>query len=170
LNKEKWEWIEGWEGDYEVSNLGRVRSYKLDKDNGKIITGGSDSNGYFRVMLHNRGSFCRKSVHSLVATAFICEKPEGLEINHIDGDKRNNNSSNLEYLSHKDNMLHSRNNGLRKSMLGVSNINCKLDLFGVLMVRNLKGKMMQKEIAFLFDILPEHVRAIQIGKYWGNVK
>lgn len=170
MNKEKWKWIDGWEGDYEVSNQGRVRSYKLDKDNGKIITGGSDFNGYFRVMLHNNGSFCRKSVHSLVATAFICEKPEGLEINHIDGDKRNNNSSNLEYLSHKDNMAHARNSGLRESMRGLLNVNRKLDLFDVMMIRNLRGKMMQKDIACLFNICAEHVYKVQTGRNWGHVK
>lgn len=63
-------------------------------------------NGYFRVCLYDRGIKKYKTVHSLVAEAFIGRRPKGMTINHIDGDKFNNQAGNLEYMSLQDNLKH----------------------------------------------------------------
>lgn len=93
---------------YEVSNLGRVR-HKLK---GTIKGAPIARNGYRVVNLwwHNVGRVF--TVHSLVAEAFIGERPDGWSVNHIDGNKLNNLPGNLEYLTLADNSKHQCATGL----------------------------------------------------------
>lgn len=115
LQQEEWKDIEGYEGFYQVSNLGRVRSIAATKSLGwhritkvifreKILATQETSNGYLVVYLTCCGKRKRAYVHRLVADAF-CEKLEGRkEINHIDFNRQNNNANNLEWCNHKENM------------------------------------------------------------------
>ena len=99
---EKWKSIAGYEGLYEVSNLGRVRSLKFGKT--KILTPKNNGIGYFQVGLRKDGISKYLLVHRLVANAFI-PNPQNLKtVNHIDEDKSNNNVSNLEWMSQTDNI------------------------------------------------------------------
>ena len=92
---EQWKSITGYEGLYEVSSLGRVKSLKYDK----ILKPGKVGNGYLAVVLFRNGKGKTLKVHRLVATAFI-PNPLGLpEINHKDENKTNNAKSNLEWCS-----------------------------------------------------------------------
>lgn len=120
--KEKWKEVEGYEGYYEVSTLGRVRSVDrriVFKNNagsrkykGQILKQRISTSGYPIVNLNINKNCKTVSVHRLVATAFI-EKEEGKEIvNHIDGNKRNNNVENLEWVTYSENLLHARENNL----------------------------------------------------------
>ena len=107
---EEWRPIEGYEGLYEVSNLGRVRSvdryvkskgesYWLRK--GKMLSPAKDKNGYLKVNLSCNGKNNIIRVHRLVAEAFI-PAIEGLsEVNHKDEDKTNNRVENLEWCDRK---------------------------------------------------------------------
>ena len=111
----EWRQIEGF--DYEVSDEGSVRS--LDRTilrngvetrlRGQELALRKHSKGY-RVVSLGRGY--QRTVHSLVATAFIGPRPEGFEINHKDGDKTNNRVGNLEYMTHGDNQKHAIATGL----------------------------------------------------------
>ena len=106
---------------YEVSNTGKVRRYGSDKDNST-----RDKNGYPSIDLYDNGERSTKRVHRLVAEAFIPNPDNKPEINHIDGDKHNNDVSNLEWVTSKENCQHAWNRGLAKpsySMLGKSNPN-----------------------------------------------
>ena len=105
---EQWRPIEGYEGLYQVSNLGRVRSLdRIDcagrRLKGKILSP-EVARGYVQVQLWKEGKLKWFKVHRLVAQTFI-HNPEGLpQINHKDEDKTNNIVDNLEYCDGKYNM------------------------------------------------------------------
>lgn len=108
LVKEEWKSIEGYEGLYEISNLGRVRSHDR-VSNGKIrkgrmlkqvITGG----GYYHVCLSKNGVFKQCRVHRLVATAFVPNPDAKETVNHINEDKLDNRACNLEWLTLSENV------------------------------------------------------------------
>ena len=104
--KETWRDIKGYEGLYKVSNFGKIKSfYKNGKT--KILKPVPNFKGYERVTLCNRrGNKTIYSVHRLVALAFIENPLLKPEINHINGNKRDNRISNLEWVTGKENCLH----------------------------------------------------------------
>lgn len=100
---EVWKDIEGY-CNYEVSNAGRVRNKKTNK----FITG-YDHFGYLRITLPNRNNVLK---HRLVAGAHIPNPDNKPEINHIDGNKQNNDVCNLEWVTRKENVQHAHKIGL----------------------------------------------------------
>lgn len=92
--------------DYQVSNLGRIKSYK--NGNEVILKGYVANNGYLTVSLNNK----KYSVHRLVADVFIHKIPEKNVVNHIDGNKLNNSVENLEWCTTGDNIRHAYKIGL----------------------------------------------------------
>ena len=99
---ETWKAIAGFEGLYEVSNLGRVKSLKFGKE--RILKPCKSTGGYLQVCLCKDGKAKQSNVHRLVAEAFI-QNPNNLEtVNHKDEVKTNNVASNLEWMSQKDNI------------------------------------------------------------------
>lgn len=115
--EEQWRAIQGYEGLYEVSNTGRVRSLPRQDAAGskrkmRYLRCPINNSGYPSSTLTRPGFTKRYMVHTLVAEAFIGPRPEGLEVNHIDGCKINNQAANLEYVSHKENVRHAWRIGL----------------------------------------------------------
>lgn len=102
---EVWKDIEGFEGLYEVSSLGRIKTLHYYGGNQtRILKLQSDKNGYLTVGLHKGGVTYQKKVHRLVAIAFI-PNPENLpQVNHKDEDKENNCVENLEWCTSKYNV------------------------------------------------------------------
>ena len=94
--------------NYEVSNFGNVRN----KTNGHVLKPGLGSVGYLTVSLYKNKKATTKTVHQLVARSFIGEIQEGFTVNHIDGDKTNNNVRNLEIVTRRDNNVHAYEIGL----------------------------------------------------------
>lgn len=112
--KEKWMPIKSYEGWYEVSDLGRVRSvdrvvrYKDGRTyeySSKLIKHKADKRGYPYVGLNKAGKKTAKRVHRLVAETFLPVRDKSLEVNHIDGNKNNNKLSNLEWVTSSENTL-----------------------------------------------------------------
>lgn len=110
----KWKPIKGYEGVYSVSENGNIRNDKTGSFLGQWVL-----YGYMYVKLCNNYRTETVRVHKLVAEAF-CERPEGKdEINHINGDKADNRSENLEWVTRSENIVHAYENGLiRKTSNG----------------------------------------------------
>src|SRR5690242_190605 len=108
---EQWRPVVGYEGAYEVSDHGRVRSLMREVPAGqrggtrlvpgRLLVAPLGRNGYRQVTLRRRTHL----VHALVATAFLGERPPGLEVCHNDGDSENNAVANLRYDTVSENRL-----------------------------------------------------------------
>ena len=100
--KEIWKDIKDYEGLYQVSNLGRVKRITT----GRVLKPLKHANGYLMVKLSKNSIVYTKTTHRLVAEAFIPNPEHKSEINHIDENKTNNNVSNLEWMTRKENINH----------------------------------------------------------------
>lgn len=133
---EEWRDIEGYEGLYKISSLGKIKSLerkiackncteRIIKE--KIIkqSHGIKNKTYLRASLSKNGSKKTYLVHRLVADAFILNPESKLEINHKDCNKLNNNINNLEWCTHKENVNHAWESGLMEKTrtLGLKNLN-----------------------------------------------
>lgn len=122
--KEEFRDIKGYENLYQVSNLGNVRSLarNIVRKNGMslwvrggILKPSIASHGYMVVVLANKGHLKQYLVHRLVAEAFLDNPNNYKEVNHKDGNKLNNDVSNLEFCTYTENLKHAYKNNLRKT-------------------------------------------------------
>ena len=118
---EIWKSIDGYEGLYEISDHGNVKSLRKN-----IIMKPFDNKGYLRIGLYKNGEVEKKLVHVLVAEHFVSERPNGQsQVNHKDLNKMNNHYDNLEWVSGKENVNHCLENmngksqKLKKDMSGI---------------------------------------------------
>lgn len=126
FDSEEWRDIPGFEGRYQVSNHGRVKSL-LGK--GRVLKPGTTTNGHQIIGMTPEGQKARYFyIHRIVATVFIGAIPDGMFINHIDGNPKNNDPRNLEFITHSRNIehgyrLHGKKINGRKAKLVVDLIN-----------------------------------------------
>lgn len=131
---ELWKDIKGYEGKYQISSYGRVKSLaRITKNNHKIperilnTTTRLTKDGYCRVTLIGKKSKTHDyRVHRLVAETFIPNPNNKPTVNHIDGNKKNNHVDNLEWNTREENMQHAYKHKLKKAMQGNLNGNAKL--------------------------------------------
>ncbi len=121
--KEEYRNIEGFP-NYQVSNLGNVRNIKKNTQK----TPGNDKHGYLKVDLYKNSKRTTRKIHRLVADAFLPKDPQRTDINHKDGNRHNNELTNLERCTKSENMKHAYKTGLAKphasyGMLGKKNPN-----------------------------------------------
>lgn len=133
--KEVWKDVQGYEGLYQVSNLGRIKSLKrLVRSNKfgaerllkeRILHSTDNGNGYKIIGLRISGKRNNFYIHRLVATAFI-ENPHNFGyVNHIDHNTYNNTSNNLEWCTQKHNINHSRYRMMKPKKATYSNTGIK---------------------------------------------
>ena len=117
---EEWRDVKGFEGMYEVSNKGNIRSvdrFVNNKSHTKTLIKGTNikpqinHKGYMAVILHKEGRPYSRVIHRLVAEAFIDNPNKLPQVNHIDTIKTNNAVENLEWITNYDNMQHAIANG-----------------------------------------------------------
>ena len=102
--EEIWKDVVGYEGMYQVSNLGRVKSLRIRRHKDGIMTTKVRKNGYVFIFLRLNNKRIWKSVHRLVAEAFILNPKNKPQIDHIDGNPSNNIVTNLRWVTAKENM------------------------------------------------------------------
>lgn len=124
MQKEVWKDIKGYEGLYKVSNLGRVKSlFRIIKTikgynitiQEKILKPIVDNTGYFVVSLWKNNKHSRPHIHRLVSETFVTNIQSKPFVNHIDGNKLNNNVNNLEWCTCRENNIHAWKIGLINS-------------------------------------------------------
>lgn len=109
--------IEGFNGVYKISNYGNVMSFSKYSKNGKLLKMEKTNNGYLRVHLKRKHYL----IHRLVASYFLEFPKEGMVVNHKDSNKQNNNVSNLEWCTQKENIKHSFDAGRCIRYKGIEN-------------------------------------------------
>lgn len=126
--EEKWKSIYNYEGLYEISNIGNIRSCARYISCGrgekqfrksKILNPITTPKGYKRITISKDGEKKNFMIHRLVAQAFIPNPDNKPQINHIDGNKQNNNVTNLEWFTNGENQIHAWGTGLNKGSTGM---------------------------------------------------
>lgn len=115
---EVWKDIQGYEGTYQVSNLGRVRSYKKGKES--VLKPIVASKGYTQVALYTNDIPKRLRVHRLVAETFLSNEENKPVVNHINGIKNDNRLENLEWNTHGENIRHAVRTKLKIAVSGAA--------------------------------------------------
>lgn len=173
---EEWRDVVGFEGFYQVSSLGRVRS--LDRwilhsgkkrfKKGVVRAEKLDYHGYPSVALCLDGRRYDVNVHTLVARAFVDGYFEGAHVNHIDGVKANNIPSNLEFCTRSQNMKHAYSLGLKKPVSVASRRVLSDDD-----VRSIRSLLASGntcvQIASRFGVKDEAIRRIKTGQTWSGL-
>lgn len=139
--------------EYEVSNMGRVRNRKR----GTVLSPSKNKEnkwGYWRVILWKNNKPRCVPVHTLVAAAFLGERPDGYVVDHIDADKLNNKACNLEYVTQTENIRRAIQKGLNPRVKSLSNETIAR-VKGLLIQKN--PKLTYKQIANQVGLSPSVV-------------
>lgn len=168
----RWLAVPDWEGLYEVSDEGQVRSLPSATDRrrkGKILKQTPQYRGHLQVNLHFCGHNEVRYVHRLVLEAFVGPCPEGMECRHLDGDPANNELENLCWGTIEENQADRVLHG--GGSVGANNGNAKIDEDTVREIRririreNLSGRKIAKRLNLSYYI----VQDVLSGKRWGHV-
>lgn len=164
--KEEWKPVIGYEGRYEISNYGRLK--RLFK--GERILKNSFSGGYKRHSLFKDKKGVKCFIHRLVAQAFIPNPENKPFINHKDFNRANNNVSNLEWCTSKENTVHCVVNGRQNhpKVWGEKHSQAKLKTEDILFIRNYNYKKTKskKQIMDRFNISISHLNLILRKGTW----
>lgn len=161
---EIWRDIVGYEG-YQVSNCGRVRSFKSGEP--RILKPIDNGGSYLIVNLYRDGKGKIQLVHRLVAAAFIPNPESKSEINHINGIKNDNRAENLEWSTHSENQCHAYATGLSKS--GEDHYRAKFTNEQVMFIRSNPDGLTVTKLAQMFGVNLATITYIQTGKTYKMV-
>lgn len=147
--------------DYLVTSEGEVISFKRGR--WSVRKPVQNEWGYLGLILRSDTKSAYKKVHRLVAEAFLGESD--LQVNHKDGNKRNNCIDNLEYCSPGQNLQHAWDNNLRSKLTGNRNGNAKLSTQDVQEIVAAKGSIAAKVLATRYGICRQHIYKVWAGIY-----
>lgn len=166
MKKEIWKDIPNYEGMYQVSNLGRVKSLNY-KRTGKerVLKEKLNKKGYFNVNLYKDGKQKNHKIHRLVMLAFIGDSD--LHVNHKNGIKTDNQLENLEYCTHYENMKHAYD--MELLVKGEQNGQAKITRADAERIKYGHQDMTQRAIAEIYGIHHSHVHRIRSGKKWAHI-
>lgn len=177
--EEIWKDIKGYEGRYQVSNTGKVKSLtrewvfgntnSVQRKEETIVTQYVNKYKYCCVLLSTNSKKKSIKVHRLVAIAFIPNPENKPQVNHKDGDKQNNNDWNLEWNTAKENVKHAYDTGLKNGSAGVKNGRVKLTEKDVIEIRRLSSTMSGYAIAKKYGIYQTTVSKILTRKLWKHI-
>jgi len=180
--KETWKDIKGYEGSYQVSNLGRVRSLDrmvkhkkegLRKQKGLTLKNRKDYGGYYKVLLCKNGQVNNQKISRLVAQAFISNPRNKTQVNHKNGIKTDNKISNLEWCTRSENSKHAYKTGLIISVKGENHGRSKLNEKQVRVIKhalkfNIKGTA--KQLTKMMNVSEHTISLIKYNKNWKHIK
>jgi len=168
---EEWLPVSGYEGFYEVSNLGRVRGLDRHIPSGKgegstyfvkqVYLRPAKRNGYLFVFLRREAKGRSFAVHRLIAKSFVENTDAKPCVNHIDGIKSNNVSLNLEWCSHSENNIHALRMGLIIRYKGGMNKLAKVSDENRRKVRKLRDEgYSSRLLAKMYNVCPQTINVI----------
>lgn len=170
MNKEIWKTVEGFQ-DYAISNHGRVKRITSGRSTrkGKILKSQISTCGYPQITLRNADKKKTFLVHKLEYITFKGPIPEGLEINHKDGDKENNYLTNFELMTRGENISHSFSTGLR-SNVGTNNSMSKLSNQQVHEIKHKydEGGYSQSDLADMYEVSQPSISRIVNSSTYTN--
>ncbi|MBY4799914.1 NUMOD4 motif-containing HNH endonuclease [Burkholderia cepacia] len=169
---EVWKSVVGFEGLYEVSNEGRVRSLERRRKTvqgnqrwpGKLLTRFTDSTGYWYVNLSNGAKARKLAVHTLVLEAFVGPKPDGCQCRHLDGDRKNARKGNLQWGTPAENAADRIRHGM--SGRGERSPSAKLSAEQVHEIR--ESTQSSLALAKLLGVSGSTIRAIRLRTNWSH--
>ena len=167
LPHEIWRDVVGYEGRYQVSNFGRVKSFKHKHP--KIMSANEQSKGYMLLRLYKNGKSKNFGIHILVAQAFISNPEQKGEVDHRNGDKTNNCVWNLDWVTRRENAVRAYQLGLIPVQKGTQSHFAKLKADAVTYIRENPDGLSTKELMKKFNVSKETVRRVRIGKTYSDV-
>lgn len=177
--QEVWKYIEGYEGKYQVSNMGRVKSVerKVKHPKGglmilrsRILKPASAAGGYAVVNLSKKNKAKLMYIHRAVALSFLDNPKNKQQVNHINGNKRDNSASNLEWCTPKENMKHASSSGLVKHN-GSQSVNSKLKEKDVKKIRKeySLGNTTHQKLSEQYNVCRTLITQIINRKVWKHI-
>ncbi len=172
MKKEEWRTVANFEGVYEVSNLGKIKRVKKAQGTaGAVLKQSTCKKGYKWVGLSKDGQPKNYPVHRLVAIAFHENKSNKCCVNHIDSNRGNNESTNLEWVTPKENTQHCiksrRFNSSAHGLKGEKNPRAKLTALQVLEIR--RSQCSLRELVEIYSLSYKYLSKLRGGKAWKHI-
>lgn len=174
---EIWKDVVGYEGLYQISSFGNVKSLGKTIDKGKFgkvffpekLLSVFIDNQYFYIGLHKNKKQKKISIHRILAIAFIPNPENKPFINHKNGIKTDNRIENLEWVTPKENSEHASINNLVARNFGEKNGKHKLNTKDILLIRNSRYKISRKELSKNLNVSIKHIDRIRENKRWRHI-
>jgi hypothetical protein len=178
MEKEIWLPVKNYEGLYEISSAGSVKSLPKSwiTGRGTLLTKGEtimklnkSNKGYLRICLTKEKTEKMIGVHRLVAIAFLPNYDDLPEVNHINGVKDDNRLENLEWVTRQENAIHAVKNKLQVPVFGEKHGISVLTEKNVLAMRALDGVLSKKEIAKKFKVSQRTAYLVLNRETWKHI-